>query len=47
MKVIVMGSGVIGTTAAYYLARAGAQVTVLDRQPAPAQETSFANAGQV
>ncbi|MFE8646430.1 D-amino acid dehydrogenase [Sphingomonas sp. NCPPB 2930] len=47
MKVIVMGSGVIGTTAAYYLARAGAQVTVLDRQPAAAQETSFANAGQV
>lgn len=47
MKVIVLGSGVIGTTTAYYLARAGAQVTVLDRQPGAAQETSFANAGQV
>jgi D-amino-acid dehydrogenase len=47
MKVIVLGSGVIGTTTAYYLARAGAQVTVLDRQTGPAQETSFANAGQV
>jgi len=47
MKVIVLGSGVIGTTTAYYLARAGADVTVLDRQPAPARETSFANAGQV
>ncbi len=47
MKVIVLGSGVIGTTTAYYLARAGAQVTVLDRQPGPALETSFANAGQV
>lgn len=47
MKVIVLGSGVIGTTTAYYLARAGAQVTVLDRQAGAAQETSFANAGQV
>lgn len=47
MKVIVLGSGVIGVTAAYYLARAGAQVTVVDREPGPALETSFANAGQV
>lgn len=47
MKVIVLGGGVIGTSTAYYLARAGAQVTVLDRQPGPALETSFANAGQV
>lgn len=47
MHVIVLGAGVIGTTAAYYLARKGAQVTVLDRQPAAAQETSYANAGQV
>ena len=47
MKVIVLGSGVIGTTSAYYLARAGHEVTVLDRQASPAQETSFANAGQV
>ncbi|NDY81781.1 D-amino acid dehydrogenase [Orrella sp. NBD-18] len=47
MKVIVMGAGVIGTTTAYYLARAGADVTVIDRQPCAANETSFANAGQV
>lgn len=47
MKVIVLGSGVIGTTTAYYLARSGAEVVVLDRQSGPAQETSFANAGQV
>jgi len=47
MKVIVLGGGVIGTTTAYYLARGGAQVTVLDRQDAVAQEASFANAGQV
>jgi len=47
MKVIVLGAGVIGTTTAYYLARAGAQVTVVDRQPCAANETSFANAGQV
>ncbi|SSW67166.1 D-amino acid dehydrogenase [Achromobacter agilis] len=47
MHVIVLGSGVIGTTTAYYLARQGAKVTVLDRQPAAALETSYANAGQV
>ena len=47
MRVMVLGSGVIGTTSAYYLARAGFEVVVVDRQPAPAQETSFANAGQV
>lgn len=47
MRVVILGAGVIGTTSAYYLAKAGAQVTVLDRQPGPAMETSFANAGQV
>ena len=47
MKVIVLGAGVIGTTTAYYLARSGAEVTVIDRQPAPAMETSQANAGQI
>ncbi|THU05346.1 D-amino acid dehydrogenase [Lampropedia puyangensis] len=47
MKVIVLGAGVIGVTSAYYLARAGAQVEVIDRQPQAAQETSFANAGQI
>ncbi len=47
MKVIVMGAGVIGTTTAYYLAKSGANVTVIERQPDPAMETSFANAGQV
>lgn len=47
MKIIVLGSGVIGTTSAYYLARAGHEVTVIDRQPAAGLETSFANAGEV
>lgn len=47
MKVLVLGSGVIGVSVAYYLARAGHEVTVVDRQPAPALETSFANAGEV
>jgi len=45
--VLVLGSGVIGVTTAYYLARAGHEVTVVDRQPEPALETSFANAGEV
>lgn len=47
MRVIVLGSGVIGVTSAYYLAQQGAIVTVLDRQTGPAEETSFGNAGQV
>ena len=47
MKILILGSGVIGTTAAYYLARDGHDVTVLERQPAPALETSYANAGEV
>ncbi len=47
MKVIVLGGGVIGVSTAYYLARAGAQVTLVERQPGVALETSFANAGQV
>jgi len=47
MRVIVLGSGVIGVSTAYCLARAGADVTVIDRQAMPAQETSFANAGQI
>lgn len=47
MKVVVLGAGVIGVSSAWYLAQAGHEVTVIDRQPAPAMETSFANAGEV
>jgi len=47
MKILVMGAGVVGVTTAYYLAREGHEVTVVDRQHAPAEETSYANAGLV
>ncbi|WAC28754.1 D-amino acid dehydrogenase [Ancylobacter sp. SL191] len=47
MKIVILGAGVIGVTTAYYLARDGHEVTVLDRQPGPALETSYANAGEV
>lgn len=47
MRVHILGSGVIGTTVAYYLARAGHEVEVIDRQPGPGLETSYANAGEV
>ena len=47
MRVIVLGSGVVGVSTAYYLARAGHEVTVIDRQPGAGLETSFANAGQI
>ncbi|MHB8815872.1 MAG: FAD-dependent oxidoreductase, partial [Steroidobacteraceae bacterium] len=43
MKALIIGSGLIGTTSAYFLARRGWEVTVLDRQDGPGQETSFAN----
>ena len=47
MKVLVLGSGVIGVTSAYFLAEAGHEVTVVERREGPARETSFANAGEV
>lgn len=47
MEVLVLGSGVVGLTSAWYLALAGHDVTVVDRQPRSAEETSFANAGQI
>ena len=47
MRVLVLGAGVVGTTSAWYLARAGHQVTVIDRQPTVGNETSFANGGQI
>lgn len=45
MKVMVLGAGIIGTTTAYYLAKAGHEVHVIDRQSEAAMETSFANGG--
>jgi D-amino-acid dehydrogenase len=47
MNIVVLGSGVVGVTTAYYLAKSGHEVTVIDRQASPAMETSFANAGQI
>ena len=47
MRVVVLGAGVIGVATAYYLAEDGHEVTVIDRQPAPALEASFGNAGNV
>ncbi len=47
MKIAVLGAGVIGVTTAHYLAKAGHEVTVIDRQSGPALETSFANAGEI
>lgn len=47
MKVVVLGAGVIGTAAAWYLRQAGHDVQVLDRREGPGLETSFANGGQI
>ncbi len=47
MRVLILGSGVVGTTTAYYLARQGFEVCVIDRQDEVALETSFGSAGQI
>ena len=47
MKVLILGAGVVGVSSAWYLAKAGHEVTVIDRQPAAGLETSFANGGQI
>lgn len=47
MRVVILGSGVIGVSTAWYLCQAEHDVTAIDRQPAPALETSAGNAGQI
>jgi D-amino-acid dehydrogenase len=47
MKVLVLGAGVVGTTTAYFLAKDGHEVEVVDRQDGAAMETSFSNAGMI
>jgi len=47
MRVLVLGGGVIGVTTAYYLAKAGHEVELIESQDGPGLATSFANAGQV
>lgn len=47
MRVLVLGAGVVGVAGAWYLAQAGHEVVVVDRQPAAGMETSFANGGQI
>jgi D-amino-acid dehydrogenase len=47
VKIIVLGAGVVGVTGAWYLAKAGHEVTVVERREAAALETSFANGGQI
>ncbi len=47
MRCIVLGAGVVGVTTAWYLARAGHHVTVIERQSHAGMETSFANGGQI
>lgn len=47
MKVIVLGSGIIGITTAYFLARKGYKVSVIDQNPESSRGCSFANGGQL
>ena len=45
MRVAIIGAGLQGVCTAYYLARQGAEVLVLERNQGPALEASFANGG--
>ncbi|GHA02743.1 D-amino acid dehydrogenase [Ignatzschineria ureiclastica] len=47
MDVLVLGSGAVGTSLAYFLAKKGFKVTVVDRQDGAGLETSYGNAGQI
>ncbi len=47
MKVIILGAGIIGISTAWHLLELGHEVTIVDRQPDAALETSFANAAQI
>lgn len=47
MRILVLGAGLVGVASAWYLRQDGHEVTVVDRQPGPAMETSFANGGQI
>jgi len=47
MRIVVLGAGLIGVTSAWFLAADGHEVSVIERQPGPADETSFANGGQI
>lgn len=47
MRIVVLGAGLIGVATAWFLAEDGHEVSVVERQPGPARETSFANGGQI
>lgn len=47
MRIVVLGAGLIGVATAWFLAEDGHEVIVVERQPGPARETSFANGGQI
>ncbi|WP_221796351.1 D-amino acid dehydrogenase [Oceanobacter mangrovi] len=47
MKILVLGGGVLGVSSAWYLAKSGHEVTVVERQPGVADETSYGNAGML
>jgi len=47
MRILVLGAGLVGVSSAWYLGEDGHEVTVVDRQPGVALETSFANGGQI
>jgi D-amino-acid dehydrogenase len=47
MRICVLGASVIGVTTAYFLAKDGHEVTIVDRNGLPGQEASYANGGQL
>ena len=47
MHILILGAGIIGVTTSHELLKAGHDVTIIDRQPEPALETSYGNAGLI
>src|SRR2546422_3954116 len=47
VRVVVIGAGVVGVTTAYYLGKAGHQVTMVEKEPEAATLASAGNAGLI
>ena len=47
MKIAVIGAGIAGLTAAYYLAKNKNEVTIFEKEPYVAMKSSYANGGQL
>ena len=47
MTTVILGAGAVGTATAWYLRKAGHDVTVIERQAEAGMETSWGNGGVI